>query len=355
MKTLAMKITANCKSALVKILYDLKIFGIKDPVWYCPYYIINRISKLNNLEAMEILVDGGFNVNDVVEFENRETLLMIACKNNNLPIVNFLLAKGADPNKTDALGKSAIFYALHNVEIVKLLHKMGANIEHNSKRDFTPLTFACIHGHYESAEYLLKNKAKISIDDTEDLTLLMKVLKYCPMNTIKIIDLLLKYGENINYINKDGLHPLRVACMFSDNSIVEHLISKGANINTDKTTDLVLICASQYDKTTLVEKLIKLGADVNITDANGANVLITCAKNNCIKTLNLLLKYNQSVDYQSINGETALIWACRFKYVEIIKSLLQFNPNLKLKDNRNKTALDYIANDENIMKLFSQQ
>ena len=83
------------------------------------------------LSSVEYLIDVvGFNVNQYNE--NGESLLHIATRVGNLPLVSYLIQKGAD--------------------------KEGKN-----QNGYTPLHYACKYGHLHIANYLIK-KCGASLD-----------------------------------------------------------------------------------------------------------------------------------------------------------------------------------------------
>jgi ankyrin repeat protein len=62
--------------------------------------------------------------------DNGTSVLMIASERGSVPIVNALLAAGADPNLETRIGKTALMFAAEkcHLEVIKALLEKGANI-----------------------------------------------------------------------------------------------------------------------------------------------------------------------------------------------------------------------------------
>ena len=126
------------------------------------------------------------------------TLLHLACYENNVEIVRFLLKNGADINKEDKNGFTPLYLACYenNVEIVRLLLEKDADINKEDKDGNTPLHVAC----YE--------------------------------NNVEIVRLLLEKDADINKEDKDGITPLHVAIKYKNNEIIEEIDKKMPTITS---------------------------------------------------------------------------------------------------------------------------
>ena len=160
-------------------------------------------------------------------------------------IVEYLLNAGAIPEKKDLNGRNALFYAIgilwspnfiwtpemkkstflilnackDKKKLIQDFDSSGNNVFH----------FACKHGNTEFIDYCLKNQlADVNTSNQFGSNPLHIVCWNWP-SKIKLINLLLKYGANVNEIAWDGTVPLSYA--IKNKKAVELLLKKNADVN----------------------------------------------------------------------------------------------------------------------------
>lgn len=141
------------------------------------------------------LLRRGMDVNTVDK--EGQTLLMIAVRNDNLELARFLIANGANPDRKNPYGDTALMLAalagqremtalilqgkpslnhsgwnaLHyaayagHAEIASLLVAAGANVNWKAPNQQTPLMFAAKNGHYETVRFLVGAQADTAQSD----------------------------------------------------------------------------------------------------------------------------------------------------------------------------------------------
>lgn len=118
---------------------------------------LDRVKKIYDFDAESIHAEDhkGF------------TPLILAVYNDNAPVVQFLLEKGAKVDRPDLSGNSALmgvcFKGYKN--ITKMLIDAGVDVNQRNSNGATALTFAATFGHLEITEMLLKNGADIELRD----------------------------------------------------------------------------------------------------------------------------------------------------------------------------------------------
>ena len=243
----------------------------------------NAIQENCLLVAMDIINRRSDNINEKI---NGMTYLCIACKHNELELVDKLIQKGANLHGS-CYGKSPIEYSFENknLDIIKLLHSNGATIP--------PLLLL------EAVKNLKKDKMELEYSMNR-------------MNTIDPMDMIRYFveeaGMNINiegYLgsrSNNKLTPLRIAMEDRNLELFTYLVDNKADINKigyDGYTPLIYAiilddkekkeqdeynAESYYDDeaeippiqetigNTFAKYLIEKGADVSIPSTRGCVV-----------------------------------------------------------------------------------
>lgn len=118
------------------------------------FYAVTR----GHLAVVELLVSRGANVNDVCYGPDFEaTMLMLAAEHNHVPIVGFLIDKGAAIEAKNDNHDTALMFAARAAAAPALnaLIERGANIHCRSKEGHTPLFYAAYNGRCDNIEVLL--------------------------------------------------------------------------------------------------------------------------------------------------------------------------------------------------------
>jgi len=137
---------------------------------------------------------------------------------------------------TDKDGRTALHYAIINgsKEIVDLLLKSGADINAKDKRSLTPLFVASVFGNEDIMKLLLENNADPNARDNEKETpIFYAIFRSTKLKNAKeVVKILLRYGADVNAVNKNGRTLLHLAVSYADLDLIKLLVENGANINT---------------------------------------------------------------------------------------------------------------------------
>lgn len=142
-------------------------------------------------------------------------------------------------------------------ELVKLLAKHGANINHRSKVGSSPLLVACRYFHLNRARQVLLGKPDVPVQ-------------------LELVKFLLDNGANVNEAGHLGDTPLTAAALsgFKDPSLVAYLLKKGADPNAKNALGFTALhLAAQKGCLESVKVLIKNGAQLGAGDTEGITPL----------------------------------------------------------------------------------
>ena len=151
------------------------------------------------LEIAKILLDNGVDVDAfryIDEYDEETALMTASYWDGGIPFAQLLLDYGADINKQNYRGETAIYYAIY--------HKQKKMID-----------------------FLLKNGADIRIDNTWEPFILRMIVR----KDIEFAEFLLERGANIDAQNKDGRSALHYAVSERQTDVVKFLLKNGANKN----------------------------------------------------------------------------------------------------------------------------
>jgi len=205
-----------------------------------------RISALSmaikryNIKAAVLLVQNGADVNIRDGINTPLTLVHTALSNTNEQslkqelrnLQTLLLTKSAhvNGNEDKLMWSPLMLTASHyqdnaNLQHLKLLIHLGANINQVDKNSRSALMIAASLGRVEAIELLMRHNAKLNIADKFGWTALMLGVYYNQKETVK---LLLENGSDVNFYSKKGLSALKVAIDNERIAIITILKNYGA-------------------------------------------------------------------------------------------------------------------------------
>ncbi|WP_257264062.1 ankyrin repeat domain-containing protein [Endozoicomonas sp. ONNA2] len=201
----------------------------------------------DNASLVEFLVQHGADVNAAI-FNNatKNGLTPLSTQNGNAYIVECPLQNGAYVDAamdcaTDNYDATPLLIASRrgHTQVVSILLKYGANVNvmvhAENERGLTPLIAAATHGCHKTVQLLLKNNADanavVTGKDLEGCSALW--LAACNGHH-KIVELLLKYKADPHVIDKKGRSAYDAAIKEKHHKIAKLLKEHGATTNTPK-------------------------------------------------------------------------------------------------------------------------
>ncbi|XP_076083206.1 uncharacterized protein LOC143054171 [Mytilus galloprovincialis] len=210
-------------------------------------------------------------------------------------------------------------------ELIDLFIFVGADV--NAQNGwFTPLTAACREGHLRIVEILLDKGSNINQTNKNGET---PFYTACFGGHYSLAKLLIEKNADINKRNKYHRKPLYVCCLSGHESIVQLLIDKGANVN-ESSDSLIVAVHGSHDK--IVEKLISNGYCLNSVDIKSKTALfIACEIGNTTIT-KLLIDKNADIYKVDSDGRTPLHAACCVANNDIVRMLINKKSDVNMLD-----------------------
>ncbi|XP_057318711.1 ankyrin-1-like isoform X2 [Microplitis mediator] len=269
----------------------------------------------NNYELSELLLKAGADINEPLNM----TLLHRAVGANNYRIANDSIKRGADVNAING-SKASQYYSPLQISIMNADRKLLRLILNKPAKfddeefEETPLVES---GNMKMVELLLKNGAEVNaINDSGETFLIVAVKK----DSLELVKILINAGAQVNLSNDENYLPLHWAVRRSNYSTTKYLIEQGAEINSIRQDKTPLTIACYNGRKDIVELLIKSGAIIDDKRLNMTALGIACEQAN-FDLVELLVSFGASVDLRSCNV-TPLCWAVLMKHFKITKYLV---------------------------------
>ena len=270
---------------------------------------LHYAANSGNIEVAKVLLANKADVNAKDRFYSSTALHMVA-SNGNTAFARLLIENGAKLNAEDKFGTPLIgavenhkdmvelllnnkadvhiksrdgFAPIHlagNKEIAQILFTHGAKLEASGYHGRTPLHQAAMRNRNDIVEWLCLKSVKVNVVDSDGLTPLIIAISQpegtegARKNSIETIRILLKYGADVSYRNKEGQTLLHSAVSRGREDIVDLLLKHGADINAkDKYGYTPLHWAVSSKNKQMVKLLVARGADINARNLQGRTPL----------------------------------------------------------------------------------
>ena len=307
-----------------------------------------------NLEAVKETVDAGADINlmGTLLLPN-ENPLKIAMENSQLPIVEYLLQKGANPDFVDNDGISLLMYTagaqkkgINKVNIIrvdycKLLLKYKADINKTGGIGYTALDYAIRdYSSDQTIRLLLENGAKIR-PITLQIALNSYNESYCETWVVKhVLESLKKEGAE--YEIDSALE----AAILGDSPKTTQLIKE--NKIRKEFEQQILFYTAAYDNVQTLQLLLEKGLDIKSVDYKGNTLLMLAAQCGNIDNVKYLLKQGLNIEAKNYSEKTSLIKSVIYNQYDTTEYLLESGAISNINDGDYQDALCYAASNGNI-------
>ena len=252
--------------------------------------------------------------------------LLDAVKLGDNQKVSLLLVEGVYTEVRDAQGDTPLLYAVKtgNVQVVRMTLTQGVVQDARSGNGKGVLELALDSGNKDMVICLLKGGVSPDEVGHDGNPLLLKAVSFREMETIK---LLLKRGVTASATGKDGRTALHIAAEGGLMKWMDVLLAAGTDpyVRDDKGTTPLWTAANvsgPVERWRGMTRLLKAGADVNVSGPKKATLLGEMVRRNLRKETVELINYGAEVNY-AINGNPSpLELAESGGYIDIVAILL---------------------------------
>ncbi len=156
----------------------------------------NLLNALGNIDAQTVVDERG------------HSLLCVALKNGHPLLVKTLIGEGFTFKTKNPPLISACQYPKDECECLEIALEIDANINAFTPEKRTGLMTACLLGHLNKAQKLLKLNANPNLEDIYGNTALLEAVQ---SNQKTLVEEILKYNASVNHTNNNGESALIVA------------------------------------------------------------------------------------------------------------------------------------------------
>ena len=297
------------------------------------------------LETILYLIEQPGNSINKITHDGRIYLHWAASK-GNVELVEYLLKKGSDINRTDDKGATPISFAAGNgqtnTEIYDLLFKAGNNPKQKFQNGANLLLLSIAYDKdLKLADYF--STKGLSLKDTDDFG-----------NTA--FDYAAKTGDVLflKTLAQKGVKPTDKALIFASQGtrwtsntletykyLVEDLKIK-PNATGDKGESVLHNLVRKKDQNDIITYFIDKGTNVNQTDKDGNIVLMEAVRNNDQSVVKLILKNTRNIDQVNAKGTSALAQAITYGAPETVSLLIDNKANVQVVDKDGNNLAAYL-------------
>uniref|UniRef100_A0A093X7X1 Ankyrin-3 n=1 Tax=Talaromyces marneffei PM1 TaxID=1077442 RepID=A0A093X7X1_TALMA len=331
--------------------------------------LLHHAIMTQNEELLEMLLE---HMSDKINFPNNEGLTPLhkAAEIGNLAIVKKLVGRKAQLDKISIQSETPLHLAIRgNYRLVADELQVGMeDIDQKNEEDDTAFSLAVKQGHIEIVRDLLKKRIDVGFpfhievvlqhekvleallrdgewdcDQPDNKNQGLAPLHFAvSLNLLKVVELLQKYGANLNPKDEDGNTPLIMAASLGFQEVVDFLLEHDADIDSTNNDGLSpLYAASLHEKAEVVKRLLvnKKRPEVNLTNKRGWAPLHTASRKSSEIT-KLLLDHGAEPNVRTDSSHSTPLSMAAFEdESDIVRYLLEFKADPNLADTDGETAV----------------
>ncbi|MEZ5198620.1 MAG: ankyrin repeat domain-containing protein [Bacteroidales bacterium] len=264
---------------------------------------------------------------DLLNAKNQDAMTPLnhAAEGNQLEVAKLLLKMGADPLLGDNENSGPIHLAAisGSIPIIDLLIEHGVDINYKDDNGTNALQFALSRRQFDAAKHLIEKGADVKSENKNSWS----TLQFAAIGgNLEIIKMLVEKKVDVNDEIEGGLTPLFSAISYGYTDIVKYLVENGADINHENENgDQPLSYARNPNTYEAAEFLIKKGADVKHKNKFNQTPLHSASMRGSVNVAELFLEHGADINSPSKDGRTPLTFATYSRNPEEITKFLILN------------------------------
>lgn len=280
-------------------------------------------------------------------------VLQLVVKQRRVELEEFLLDHGFSPNRSDSLGRTALFYAPDAATIDVLLRR-GADLEALDTSHATPLADAIAKKDVAKSLLLLSRGANPNVLVGPPGWKVTGVQFAIENDEPDLMSTLVTKGADVNGRAASGITPLEAAIRRGQAEVVELLLAHGANVNATASSGEVMASAvacygGTEDPIRILTILLDHGARLTSEPEKGHSILHCAVIAHRVDLEEFLLTRGVSPSLRDGWGQTALFDATD---ADTVDPLLRHNADIEAVNKVDSTALaDAVARNEVLKSL----
>jgi len=189
---------------------------------------LQKAVTTNKVADVKRLLKAGANSSSVIQDKNRRSALILATAKGHTKIVTLLLSSGAEVNYRDNAGLTALNWAAMRQKnaVASQLLIWHADVNTYDNNGVTPLMYAVGTHNVELIQLLAKSGANLNA--TSQATKMTPLLVAVEQGNIQSVLSLLDLGANLNSTNHEGYTALMAAAESGQDAILKKLVTRGA-------------------------------------------------------------------------------------------------------------------------------
>lgn len=303
------------------------------------------INNNANFEVIKFLIEQNGNSVDKTTHDGRLYIHWAANK-GNVKLIEYLIEKGADVNRTDDKGATPLAFAASNGQIDPLVYevffKAGVNPKYTNANGANFMHMAI--GYDKEllfTDYLISKGLSLSDLDADGNSL----FDYAARTGVV---------EILTQLENKGVKPTNRALIFASEGtrgitngldFYKHLVDQlhlDPKITGSNGENVLHNIVKKKDQNEIVAYFFVQGVDVNQSNKEGNTVFMEAAKGDDVEMLKIILNKTKDINQRNNNGMSALSFALNNGSADVVSTLIEEKADINVRDNSGNNIAYYL-------------